>query len=93
MSIPPHRRWFQVDLKGLLIGIALIAIGLAALRCMVLNSRGPYTDISLNLCLWFIGLPFIGAGVLFPFRRPLIGCAIGLTVEVAVSMAVIYLEF
>jgi hypothetical protein len=59
----------RFTLKDLLIGISLIAIGLGMIGS---GEIMRLTSVS-ALCLWLVAWPVIGAGVFYPFKRPMVG--------------------
>jgi hypothetical protein len=78
----------RFSLKDLLIGTALLAGGICSV-CGI--SRLP-TELSLQgyiaaaMLLWVGGGALIGAGLLTPFKRPWLGAALGLLVQIEIFL-------
>lgn len=83
---PPRRRWLQFELRGLLIGVTFVAIGIAMLS--TLSPSDPNFS-QLSRWRWFIGPVFVGAGLFFPFRHPVIGGILGFISQLIVSAVLI----
>lgn len=67
----------RFSIKDLLVATALIAAGLGGLAYLA-----GYEDwSSWQLALWLATGPVIGCGLLFPFRRPWLGLALGVVMQ------------
>jgi hypothetical protein len=85
----------KFTIKELLIGTSLIASGIA-MTCFtfrwlnVVKSTTAPPPMFAQLACWFLGPALLGAGILYPFKRPGLGAVAGMLIQASV-IYVIYL--
>lgn len=76
----------KFNLKDLLLGTALISLGLAmaVTPFRALFGHAMWYHILLPQLFWLGGGAFVGGGILLPFKKAAAGAVIGFTVQVVV---------
>jgi hypothetical protein len=84
----------RFTVKDLLIAIALIAVGAGALAFLLRGREGFFGgglgSEAAVLVLWIGGGASIGAGLLTPFKRPLVGAVIGMVIQTISSTCLVF---
>ena len=84
----------RFTIKDLLIATALIAIGAGALAFLFRGGEGLFAaglgSEAAVLVLWIGGGACIGAGLLTPFKRPLVGAVIGMVIQTISSTCLVF---
>ena len=68
-----------------MLGTALVAAGLASLLAVTSQPARDELPPLIIIAMWFGGAPLIGAGLLRPFGRPILGAMLGLAGQLAFS--------
>jgi hypothetical protein len=87
-----HEMPHQFSLKRLMASTAIIAVGCAmigeALRQSTMEMPRHFLPL---FFLWFMGGVFVGAGMLYPFRRSKLGGVLGFFIQVPTFLALAYI--
>jgi hypothetical protein len=75
----------RFSLKRLLVSMTLIAIGIATFTYLFQFRAGktsqPHINMTVFMALWTAGGAFIGAGLLTPLKRTVLGAALGFAIQ------------
>lgn len=96
MPTPPSRRWYQIELKDVAIGAALIALGFCGIALMMsgampFNAHLPKkVESGLTIAIALGMYALVGAGFGAPFKRKLLGALVALFAIGSVMLATIF---
>jgi hypothetical protein len=81
----------QFSLRELLFSTTLFATGIVAV-CITIEPR-PYLSTWSHIVCWLSGGALIGASLFVPFKRPYIGAALGVLVQLGLLLGFLALVY